>query len=74
MARRDRSGGSGEKVGQQAVAVLGEDRFRVELYAFHIKVTVPQAHDQSVVGCGDHFQLIGQRRLLDDQGVVTSGL
>ena len=61
-----------EKVGEQLVALLGQDRFRVELHPFDIQCLVPQAHDlidRAVfqLGPGRQFQALGQGFALDYQ-------
>ena len=39
-----------QKIPEQRVAVLGQDRFRVELYALDGVLAVAHAHDLAVVG------------------------
>jgi hypothetical protein len=62
-----------EEVGQQVVAVLGGDGFRVELYAVDRPRPVGQPHDLAVGGpCGD-FQHVRQGFAADRQAVVAGG-
>ncbi|MNC08204.1 hypothetical protein D3C75_557840 [compost metagenome] len=67
-----RAAGLFEEVGEQFVALFGEDRLRVELHAFDVQSLVTQAHDlvdRAVfeLGPGRQLQAIGQGFALDDQ-------
>jgi len=63
-----------EEILQQALAILREDGFRVELHAVDRVFLVHQAHDLAFLGpCGD-FEAIRQGLALDDERVVARGL
>src|SRR5260370_15365053 len=71
---RGASRGTPDEVAQDLLAFLGQDRLRVELDTVGREPHVAQAHDGAVV-CprGDH-EVVGYRRPLDDQGVISGGL
>src|SRR5262249_22381362 len=48
--------GAGEEILEQRVAVLGEDRFGVELHAFDRELAVPHTHHFAVVGSRCHLE------------------
>ena len=64
------------KLAQQFVALLGQDRFGVELHALDGQRLVAHAHDLVdaavvVLGPGGDFQAVGQALALDHQRVVA---
>ena len=59
-----------EEVVEQTVAMLGEDRLRVELNSVHRVLRVLNAHDLPVFRRGSHSQLIRQRARRDDERVI----
>src|SRR5690606_6404341 len=68
-----------QEVLEQCVAVLGEDRFGMELHALDRMRAVAQAHDLLeravlVFGPGGDLEAAGQRVALDHQRVVARGL
>src|SRR5450755_1349559 len=68
-----------EKVLQHRVAMLREDRFRMELHAFERRgrgrqVAVANAHDLTVFAGRGHVERGRQRRLLDGQRVVADNV
>src|SRR5215207_889965 len=62
-----------QKVGQQALALGGEDGLGVELHALNLKAAVAQAHDDAVGRRGRDFEAVGQTLALDDERVVARG-
>src|SRR5690606_3620943 len=60
-----------QEIAQQRVAVLGEDRFGVELHALDAQLAMAQAHDLAVVGPRGDLEAVGQRLALDRQRVVA---
>ena len=65
--------GEVEEVGQQVVAALGGDGFRVELHAVDRPGPVLHAHDLAVVGPGGDLQVVRQAVALHRQAVVAGG-
>src|SRR5690606_17735780 len=68
-----------EEILQQRVAVLAEDRLRVELHALHGVLAVAQAHDRLAaavvaIGPGRDLEAVRQAGLLHHQGMVARGL
>ena len=55
-----------DEVLEHGVAMLGEDRFRVELHAVNGQRPVAQAHDFLSVGFGGDFKAVGKRVPLHD--------
>ena len=58
------------------MAVLGENRLRVELHAFNIQLTMSQTHDRFsitplILGPGRDLETVGQCLGVHDQTVVT---
>ena len=47
-----------QEIGEQIVAVLGQDRLRMELHAFHRQRPVPHAHDLAIVGPGGDLETV----------------
>src|SRR5690606_11438199 len=62
-----------QEIAQQRVAVLGENRFGVELHALDAQLAMAQAHDLAVVGPRSDLEAVGQRLALDRQRVVEIG-
>ena len=67
-----------QKIPQQIMPMLSQNRFRMKLYAFNIKLFVAHTHDfiqfaRCILSPGGYFQAIGQGGLFDDQGMVTGG-
>src|SRR5215207_2840886 len=62
-----------QKVGQQALALGGEDGLGVELHALHLEEAVAQAHDDAVGRRGRDFEAVRQTLALDDERVVARG-
>ena len=67
-----------QKISQQIMSMLGQNRLRMKLHAFDIQGFVPDAHDfiqfAGFILCpGGYFQAIGQGGLFDDQGMITGG-
>src|SRR5262252_367325 len=54
-----------QEIGEQLVALLGQDRFRVELHAFDEVLAVAHPHDLAVFALGGHLQACRQARALD---------
>ena len=53
-------------------AVVGQDRFRMELQTENRQLPMPDAHDQAVrAGCGD-LQAVRQAGRIDHQGMVAA--
>ncbi len=63
-----------EEVLQDAMAVLGADRSRVELHPVHRRAAMRHAHDDAVIRLRGDLQRVGQGVAVDDQRVVTRGL
>src|SRR5262249_24486118 len=62
-----------QKIPQDDLASICQDRFRMELHALHRQLFVPQSHDQDIRrGSGD-FERCRQRVLLDDERVIARG-
>jgi len=68
---RARRSGHPQKVGEQAHAVLGEERLGVELDAFDRGRPVPHAHDLAVVRARAHLERRREARRLDRERVVA---
>src|SRR5215207_5101987 len=60
-----------QKVGQQALALGGEDGLGVELHALDLEAAVAQTHDDAVGRRGRDFEAVGQTLALDDERVVA---
>src|SRR5712692_5448868 len=63
-----------EKVAEQLVAVLRQDRFGVELDPGQRVVPVTQAHHDAIVGPRGHVEFVGDAFALDHQRMVAGGL
>ena len=63
-----------EEIGEQRMAMLGGDAFRVELDAVEGQFLVPHAHDQPFGAGGVDGEAIGQILGADDQRMVARGL
>src|SRR5687768_13646618 len=63
-----------QKVGEQLVAVLGQDRLGVKLNALDRQRLMAHTHDLAVLGPGGHLQAIGHALALDDERVIARGL
>src|SRR6266404_4628882 len=62
-----------QKIGEQLVSFLCQDRFGMELHPFHRPVPVPDTHDLAVVGPRGDFETGGQAFLFDDQRMIARG-
>src|SRR5712692_9418732 len=60
-----------DEILQHSVAMLGEQRLRVELHPFDRQAAVAQAHDLAVLGFSAHHKTIRQRIALHHQRVVA---
>ena len=66
-----------QEIPQQIMPMLGKDRLRMELHAFHRQAAMAQAHDlvAAAIGvfgpCGD-FEALRQRFLLDHERVIAT--
>ena len=60
-----------QEVGQEVEAVLGGERFRVELHAPDRELAVAQPHDEAVVRPGGDFQAGGEGVALHHQRMVA---
>ena len=62
-----------KKLAEQLVALFGQDRLRMELYALHRQVLVPHTHDFPIVGPRSHFEAGGNALLVDDKRMIARG-
>src|SRR2546426_5759575 len=62
-----------QKIRQQSLAGVGEDRLGVELHAFGLGLAVAQAHDEPVGRSGGNFETGRETGPLDDERVIARG-
>ena len=63
-----------QEVFKQVMAYFGHNGFRMKLYSLNGMAFVPNAHDDTVVCPGCHFQVIRKVFLVNCKGVITYGL
>ena len=67
-------GGQVEEILEQLLTVPGEDRLGMELNAVDGIIAMAHTHDLAFSGLGVNDQDIGNRRRVDQQGVIARGL
>jgi len=62
-----------QKIGEELVALFGQDGFGMELHPLHRQVPVPDTHDLAIIGPCGQFETGGQAFLFDDQRMIARG-
>lgn len=60
-----------QPVGEQLVAVLGQDGLGMELDPFNCAVAMPQSHHHAGIGTGSDFKFRRDRGVLNGERVVA---